>query len=132
MDYRQIPVSHQVDIQLRAEAMLHRQTEGRHGIFRYTRSGIVKAPVGIAYPLKLLPARLVPPGPQHRAPAGGSGSAYCHSAHHAPWNLLHLVSFLSQSSISSKASSPRLAAALQSPWRTKHMVMKLSATKKAA
>ena len=34
--------------------------------------------------------------------------------------------------MSSKASRPRLGAALLSPWRTKHMVTKLSATKQAA
>ena len=37
-----------------------------------------------------------------------------------------------QSSISSKASNPFFTSALLSPWRTKHMVTKLSPTKKAA
>ena len=53
---------HQVDVQLRAEALFSCRPDGGHGVFGASRPGVVEAPVGEPGGLEGLPAGVVSPG----------------------------------------------------------------------
>ena len=68
MDHGQMPVCHQVHVQLRAKAVLQRPAEGRHGVLRHPHRRVMEPPVRVAHPLQLIPAGLALPRQQHQAP----------------------------------------------------------------
>ncbi len=68
MDHGQMPVCHQVHVQLRPKAVLYSLAESGQGVLRDVLAHVVEAPVGIADIRQFLPAGLALPRQQHQAP----------------------------------------------------------------
>ena len=75
MYHGQTAIRHEVNVQLRAEAVVNGPAECRHGVFRHPLVSVVKPPVGIFDPVQLLPSGLLPPGLDQQAPGPQAAQA---------------------------------------------------------
>ena len=127
MDDRQLPVLHQMHVQLRAEAVGRRPLEGGQRVLRYALLPVVEPPVGVPPFPEVRPVRLTPAAPQAQDIQQKQYQKYDQNDN----NSFH-QSFVSSSTVISVSPAFSAGMSLLSPCLTNSMVTKASPVNTAA